>query len=309
MDNWQLSTPVAFIIFKRPDTTKRVFEAIRQAKPPKLLVIADGHRPDKPGEAEKCAAVRAIIDRVDWDCEVLKNYSEINLGCGKRVYSGLDWVFDNVEDAIILEDDCLPHPTFFRFCEELLERYRYDSRIGSISGQNLQFGRRRTEYSYYFSRYNHIWGWATWRRAWHYYDYGIKLWPEIKERGFLSDILADPQAVKYWTKLLQYTYDGRINTVWDYQWTFACWIQNALGVLPNVNLVTNIGFGADSTHTPDEVSTYANMPTETLEFPLKHPPFMVRDMEADNFTQNTVFKVSWSQRVKAKVKKLLEASV
>jgi hypothetical protein len=306
MDNWQLSTPVAFIIFKRPDTTKRVFEAIRQAKPPKLLVIADGPRVDRSGEAEKCAAVRAIIDRVDWDCEVLKNYSEINLGCGKRVYSGLDWVFDNVEDAIILEDDCLPHPTFFRFCEELLERYRYDSRIGSISGLNVQFGRRRTEYSYYFSRYNHIWGWATWRRAWHYYDYDMKLWPEINARGFLSDILGDPQAVKYWTKLFQYTYDGRINTNWDFQWTFACWIQNALGVLPNVNLVSNIGFSAESTHTSEEGSKYANMPTEAIEFPLKHPPFMVRDLEADNFTQNTLFKVSWSKRVKAKVKKIME---
>ncbi len=141
MAEWQLKTPVVFIIFKRPDTTERVFEVIRQTKPTKLLVVADGARTDRPGEADKCAAVRAIIECVDWDCKVLKNYSEINLGCGKRVSSGLDWVFDNVEEAIILEDDCLPHPTFFRFCEELLERYRYDTRVSSISAQNVQLGR------------------------------------------------------------------------------------------------------------------------------------------------------------------------
>ena len=140
MSDWQLTTPVAFIIFKRPDTTRKVFEEIRRAKPPKLLVIADGPRPNIVGEAEKCAAARAIIDSVDWECEVLKNYSDENLGCKQRVSSGLDWVFDNVEEAIILEDDCLPHPTFFRFCEELLEKYRDDERVMKIDGTNILSG-------------------------------------------------------------------------------------------------------------------------------------------------------------------------
>ncbi len=288
MDEFSLKTPVAFIIFKRPDTTEKVFEAIRQAKPPKLLVIADGARKDKPGEAGKCAATRAIIDRVDWDCEVLKNYSDINLGCGKRVSSGLDWVFDQVEEAIILEDDCLPHPTFFRFCEELLERYRYDERIASISGQNVQFNRKRTDYSYYFSRYNHIWGWATWRRAWQYYDFKMNLWSEIKRQNFLRDILQDEQAVKDWTKVFQNMYDGDKNT-WGFQWQFACWIHNRLGIISNVNLISNIGFGAESTHLSNTKSRHANIPTEAMEFPLKHPPFMIRDEQADNFTQKTLF--------------------
>jgi hypothetical protein len=304
MAEWQLKTPVVFIIFKRPDTTERVFEVIRQTKPTKLLVVADGARTDRPGEADKCAAVRAIIERVDWDCEVLKNYSEINLGCGKRVASGLDWVFDNVEEAIILEDDCLPNPTFFRFCEELLERYRYDTRISSISGQNVQLGCRRTEYSYYFSRYPHIWGWATWKRAWQHFDFDMKLWTEIKARGFLSDILIDPQAVKFWTNAFQHSYDGQTNN-WDYQWTFACWIQNGLSVLSNVNLVSNIGFGAESTHTLAGESEYANLPIEAMEFPLKHPPFMVRDMQADNFTQKNLFHLSLLQRFKFKAKNIL----
>src|SRR5665648_587346 len=169
MSNFQLKTPVAFIIFNRPETTRRVFAEIAKARPTKLLVIADGPRATHPDDAEKCAVVRAIIDGVDWDCEVLKNYSDVNLGCKRRVSSGLDWVFDTVEEAIILEDDCLPHPTFFRFCEEMLAKYRDDKRIAMISGDNFQFGKKRTEYSYYFSRYTHIWGWASWRRAWDNY--------------------------------------------------------------------------------------------------------------------------------------------
>ncbi len=188
VSNSLIKTPVVVIIFKRTDTTEKVFEAIRLAKPPKLFVIADGPRADHPGEAEKCEAARAIIERVDWECEVLKNYSDTNLGCAKRVSSGLDWVFSNVEEAIILEDDCVPHLTFFPFCEELLEKYRYDTRIASISGQNVQFGRERTNYSYYFSRYNHCWGWATWRRAWQHFDFDMKLWPEIKKGHLLDDI-------------------------------------------------------------------------------------------------------------------------
>nr|WP_319422270.1 glycosyltransferase family 2 protein [Pleurocapsa sp. FMAR1] len=290
MPDFQLETPVVFIIFKRPDTTEKVFEAIRQAKPPKLLVIADGSRSDKPGEAEKCAAAREIIDRVDWDCEILKNYSEINLGCAKRVSSGLDWVFEQVPEAIILEDDCLPHPTFFRFCEELLKRYRYDERIASISGQNVQLGRNKTEYSYYFSRYPHIWGWATWRRSWQYYDFDMKLWPEIKAKNLLRNILQDPEAKKCWSEIFQSTYehDKRIDN-WDFQWTFSCWVESKLSILANVNLISNTGFGLESTNTNNEKSLYSNLAVEAIEFPMKHPPYVIRDTQADRFTQKTLF--------------------
>jgi len=289
MNDWQLKAPVAFFIFNRPYTTEKAFEAIRQAKPTKLLVVADGPRADRPGEVEKCAAARAIIDRVDWDCEVLKNYSDVNQGCKLRVSSGLDWIFDTVEEAIILEDDCLPHPAFFRFCEELLEKYRGDKRIAMISGVNFQFGRKRTSYSYYFSRYTHIWGWASWRRAWEYYDVTMKLWPTIKEGGWLQDILGNFQTSKYWGNIFQSVYDGKINT-WDYQWTFACWVQCGLSILPNVNLVSNIGFGINSTHTKGQ-SKFANMPVEPITFPLLHPPYVLRDAMADAYTENDQFTV------------------
>ncbi len=191
MSDWQLTTPVAFIIFKRPDTTRKVFEEIRRAKPPKLLVIADGPRPNIVGEAEKCAAARAIIDSVDWECEVLKNYSDENLGCKQRVSSGLDWVFDNVEEAIILEDDCLPHPTFFRFCEELLEKYRGDERIMTIGGTNLLKNWKSDIQSYHCSNYFNCWGWATWKRVWKHYDVDMKLWGNLEIRNRIADVIVD----------------------------------------------------------------------------------------------------------------------
>lgn len=304
MTDWQLKTPVAFLIFNRRDTTAKVFESIQQAKPPMLLVVADGPRPDRPGEAEKCAAARAIVEQVDWPCQVLTNYSEVNLGCKQRVSSGLDWVFETVEEAIILEDDCLPHPTFFRFCEELLEKYRDDERIMAICGTNLQFGQRRTEDSYYFSRYFHCWGWASWRRAWPYYDVDMKLWPQVREAGWLKDLLSESSAVKYWTGIFQAVYEGRINT-WDYQRVFSHWTQSGLTVLPNVNMVSNIGFKTEATHTTEN-GPFGNIPVETMRFPLQHPPFVIRDAQADEFTQKSHYvSPSLLARARGKVKRIV----
>jgi hypothetical protein len=299
-----MKTPVAFIIFNRPDTTKRVFEAIRQAKPPKLLVVADGPRANHTCDIENCAAARAIIDGVDWECEVLTNYSDVNLGCKLRVSSGLDWVFSEVEEAIILEDDCLPDPSFFPFCEELLERYRDDTRVAIISGNNL-LGNRTSPYSYYFSKYPYIWGWATWKRAWKYYNLEINLWTEIKSGNWLENILTNKKAVKYWEKIFQNTYDGKATTIWDYQWTFACLINNFLSIVPNVNLISNIGFGQSSTHTKDSDNKLSNLPTQEVNFPLVHPPFMINDRKADILADETVFGTPLIDRVKRKIKKII----
>ena len=307
MSDWQLKTPVAFIVFKRPQETQRVFAEIRKVKPPKLLVIADGPRSDRPGEDQDCLATRTIIDQVDWECEVLTNYAEVNLGCRQRVSSGINWVFDTVEEAIILEDDCLPHPTFFRFAEELLDRYRDDQRIMSISGQNVQFGRKRTDNSYYFSQYNHCWSWASWRRAWQHYDLDMKLWPEIRDGNFLADVLGDPHAVKIWTNIFQLCYEGKLQS-WAYQWTFASFIQSGMNILANVNLACNIGHGMGGTNTEDVNSPYSNMAVEAITFPMKHPSFAIRDMQADNFTQNTLYDYDppLLKKVQRKVRKLLK---
>jgi hypothetical protein len=284
VDTFKLTTPLAFFIFNRPDTTTRVFEQIRQAKPVKLLVVADGPRATHPDDEGKCAAARAVVEQVDWDCEVMKNYADTNLGCKTRMSSGLDWVFDTVAEAIILEHDTLPTSTFFRFCQELLEKYRDDQRIMMISGCNFQFGNRRTEDSYYFSRYVHCWGWAGWRRAWQSYDVNMALWPMIRDGGWLNDILDTDTGTEYWNRFFDATYLGYIDT-WDYQWVFACWAQNGLSIMPNVNLVANIGFGSEATHTGNTASNVANLPVTAIDFPLEHPAFIVRDAFADKFTQ------------------------
>jgi hypothetical protein len=309
MSSYCVKTPVVFMIFRRPNTTAKVFEIIRQVKPSKLFVVADGPRLERPEEAEKCADARNIISQVDWDCEVIKNYSDINLGVSKRISTGLDWVFEHTEEAIILEDDCLPHPTFFQFCEELLERYRNDARITSISGQNVQLGNKRTEFSYYFSYYNHIWGWATWKRAWQNFDLEMKNWPYVKERKILQDILNDPQGTRYWHEKLESTYQD-LRITWDDQWTLACWLQSGLCILPRENLISNIGFNSDGTnirsHKGRFFNLYANSPTVAMDFPLKHPSFVIRNNQADAFTQKTLYRVSWRSLLKKRLQKMLK---
>lgn len=303
MSNTQLKTPIAFIIFNRPDTTERVFAEIAKARPPKLLVVADGPRINRPGEAERCIQTRAIIERVNWECEVLTNFSDINLGCKNRVSSGIDWVFEQVPEAIILEDDCLPDPTFFRFCEELLERYRDDERIGMISGDNFQFGRQRTDASYYFSRYTHIWGWASWRRAWHHYDRDASVWPLLRDGGWLNTLVRKTGERKHWAKVFQDVHEGRIDT-WDYQWGLTLWAQGMLSIMPNANLISNIGFGVEATHTV-AASIYADMKTEPINFPLSHPNIVLPHADADEFTAQEMFERPFSRRVINKLRSVI----
>lgn len=243
-----LKTPVLFIIFNRPDTTQRVWDAIRLVAPQHLFVAADGPRENRPDE-EKCKATRDIIGHVDWDCEVKTLFQEKNLGCGPGPSTAINWFFQNVEEGIILEDDCLPHPDFFRFCEELLDYYRDNERIMEITGDNFQFGRKRGNASYYFSKYTHNWGWATWRRSWRHYDYG----------------LIDADLAKH---------------VWDVQWMESVARNNGLTVVPNVNLVSNVGFGPEATHTT-RAAWYENLPTQSLTFPLVHPSRIAPDKAAD----------------------------
>ncbi len=305
MTDWQFNTPVAFIIFNRPDTTERVFAEIAKAKPKKLLVVADGPRANRAGEAEKCAATRAIIGRVDWDCEVLTNYSEVNLGCKRRVSSGIDWVFEQVEEAIILEDDCLPDPSFFRYCQELLERYRYDQRIGMISGDNFQFGNHRSDDSYYFSKYVHIWGWATWRDRWAgTYDVNLTKWPEIRDGSWLADMVGNVREAVFWQKIFERVHLGEIDT-WDYQWVFANWLEGRINVIPSVNMISNVGFSQDATHTTG-VSDLANLPTASIEFPLKHPVGLFKNIQADRFSETKCFRVPMTKRIRNKIASFLK---
>jgi len=288
-------TPIAFLIFNRPDTTAMVFTEIRRARPSKLLVVADGPRANCKGEERLVAATRAIIDQVDWPCEVFKNYADTNLGCKKRISSGIDWIFDTVEEAIILEDDCLPDPSFFPFCEKLLEKYRYDERIGQIGGVNFQFGNNATGYSYYFSRYSHIWGWASWRRAWQGYDVEMKRWKGIRAEKQLNSIFEEKEIVEYWTDIFNRVYHNKIDT-WDYQWSFHLMINRKLTILPHVNLISNIGFNSNATHTIGK-SKFDNMRRERIEFPLIHPSEVYRNVYADRFTETNHYMIQFDPRI------------
>jgi hypothetical protein len=244
-----LRTAVVFVVFNRPDCTARSLAAIRAARPRRLYVIADGPRPGHAGEAALCAEVRARVERgVDWPCEVIRDYAPGNLGCARRVSSGLDAVFTRESEAIILEDDCVPDPTFFPFCAGLLARLATEAQVGSISGSNFQGREAGGDASYYFSRYPHCWGWATWSRAWKVYDHAMKDWPEARRTGWLRRKFERRREADYWERIFDRVYSGEIDS-WAYRWTFASWRHDFLAVVPRVNLVENIGFGDTATHT------------------------------------------------------------
>ncbi len=274
-----MQTPVALILFNRPDCTARVFEAIAAARPAKLFLIADGPRAGHPTDGERCRETREVVRRVDWDCEVRTNFSDVNLGCKYRPETGIDWIFEQVEEAIILEDDCLPHPTFFRFCEELLARYREDERVMMIGGYNF-FGRTAAAtQSYHFSYLGSTWGWATWRRAWRLNDPELRLWPQAVESRLIENLFPDPVHARFWHDVFARVLDGRLRDAWDYQWQLACWMNSGFRLIPERSLVSNIGFGKDATHTFGE-NPFENA-AEEMVFPLKHPAFAARDFELD----------------------------
>lgn len=275
-----MNTPVAFFVFNRPATTQRVFEAISAAKPRTLLVVADGPRNDRHSDREACAVTRAIIERIDWQCDVLRQYSDDNQGCRKRVSSGLDWVFSQVPEAIVLEDDCLPSPEFFGFCTEVLDRYRDDERVMHIGGTSFQQGNARTVHGYYFSKYTHIWGWATWRRAWQLYDVNIPSWPQERGTPAIKDWFDSDLEELFWTRVFDELHAG--SNTWDGQWTYACLRNRGLAVVPSRNLISNIGFGLDATHTHGG-SPFAELPLERFG-PIVHPDCIIRHKEADVFT-------------------------
>jgi hypothetical protein len=287
-----MKSAVLLIIFNRPDKTRQVFQAIRQARPPRLYVAADGPRPSRPGEVERCAQARAIIELVDWPCDVRTRFLDGNVGCKRGVTSAIDWFFDQEGEGIILEDDVLPQPGFFAFCDELLERYRDDERVAAISGCNFIQDRHRPQASYFFSRYCHIWGWATWSRAWRKYDVNIADWPKWTAGGGPVRALGSEAAARFWQKAFESVHSGRVDT-WDFQWQYACLSRGALCAVPARNQTENLGFDADATHTtagtPDFV---AQSPSRPLDFPLVHPGEVRRDVVADRTTDAHVYRYS-----------------
>jgi hypothetical protein len=302
---YKTQSPVLFIIFNRPDTTQRVFDKIKEAQPQRLYVAADGPRATKPTEAEMCEQARAIIKQVDWPCEVKTLFRGSNLGCKHAVSSAIDWYFENEEEGIILEDDCLPANDFFRYCDTMLEQYRYDTRIRHVGGCNLQMGKKWGDASYYFSNMTHVWGWAGWRRVWKEYDKELSRYHSNEVRPQLETIFSDKFIVDTWEELFNHVKGGRIDT-WDYQLGFLNFFNNSLSVIPNVNLISNIGFGENSTHTTDANSLNANLPLGKLG-DITHPLYVLPQKGADLFTLRYDFNIEarWKKynRSKYKVKR------
>ena len=274
-----LDTPVLFVIYRRPLVTRRVFEAIAAAAPRRLFLAADG--PATLGDRDACDETRAVVSRIDWECEVSHDFSEKNLGLNRRMISAIDWVLGQSESAIVIEDDCLPHPDFFRFCSSMLERYRDDPGILHVSGECYRTQRAGVD-SYFFSKYPLAWGWATWRRAWSLFDAGMRAWPQFRMSPTAKALFDSEDERQYWTStfdLLQKEQTaGRMGS-WDYAWYYAC-MSHGLSIHPAVNLVANIGSGPLASHT-HELGDLSNRPTGSLDEPLRHPTAMVRDRQAD----------------------------
>jgi hypothetical protein len=295
-------TPVLLVIFNRPKTTQLVFEAIRQAKPPRLYIAADGPRKHVASDIKNCAEARKIVEKIDWDCKVETFFRNENMNCGVGPSSAFTWFFEHEEEGIILEDDCLPSQSFFWFCQELLEYYRYDTRVMHIGGNNFLNGwRKDNDYSYYFSRSGHIWGWATWRRAWEKFDFNIKNYTKAKQGGFFQYYFLNPTEKIYRLKKFNKTIANKNTDWWDYQWDFARYSNSGLAIVPHVNLVKNIGFGNVATHTTNANSKNSLLEAHNIQFPLNHPPFMIRDVVSDR----RYFKILMNDIISSKVKALL----
>ena len=271
--------PILFLFFNRKDVALKSFEQIKKIKPVKLYLTSDGHRESVLNEKDKVIDIRnAILAQIDWDCEVKTLFHENNLGCGNAVHTGINWLFENEEKGIILEDDCVVQNSFFPFMSELLEKYKNDDRIGMISGFN-PLKKSSIIDSYCFSAYKSCWGWATWKRAWKNMDIDMK-WRNTEYCNSIIENMGyhgkDINCWKYSLKAI----DANFVSAWDWQWYFTLASQNQLSIFPKIGLVSNIGFGKDATHTTEKLKE-KYLTNKELAFPLSHPNYILPDCSFD----------------------------
>ena len=284
-----MDTPLLLIAWRRPHTLRRVINAIRPVAPTRIFVACDGPNPDRPGERENVAATRAVIEtEIDWPCQIECFYSDVNQGCRQGVSRAITWFFEQVEEGIILEDDCVPHPDFFPYCTTLLELYRHDTRVWCISGNNFEDIPWKNNNDYFFSSIPMIWGWATWRSRWIHYDSSLLQWPKFKHEKFADSFFGDPVMTRFWRRIWDNIYLCGKPDTWDYQWVFTCVSNSGLSVIPRFNLIYNIGFGSGATHTnkwraPQEVGGFENADQ------LDHATFVCRDAYVDGFVFDSHF--------------------
>ncbi|TDH23321.1 hypothetical protein EXU57_17770 [Segetibacter sp. 3557_3] len=304
-----LNTAVLLIIFNRPRNTQEVFDAIERIRPKQLFVAADGAREGVVGEAELCNEARSIATRVTWPCEVKTLFREKNLGCKKAVSEGISWFFQHVPEGIILEDDCVPNPTFFGFCEQMLSYYREDKRVMMVCGTNYlsEEVMAITEDSYFFSNYYPIWGWATWRRAWELYDPAMKGWEKHREAGQLDYLFPYQAIARYYHTMFDMITNGF--DTWDIQWWYTCIFNHGLSVIPKYNLIANRG--EQGTHTGTQGSFAINMPTIDIDYnKLKHPANVVPLRRVNELTYtNSHAQVVLVESTWVKVKQKIKSSI
>lgn len=286
----QAAAPVALFVFNRPDLTARVFDVVRAAKPPVLFVSADGPRADRPDDERLCRETLDVLKDIDWPCDVRWNLRERNLGCGPAMSQGISWVFEHVDRAIILEDDCIPDPSFFGYCDELLERYKDDARVMQIAGSNLSAPTSAfTGDSYSFASFPLVWGWATWRRAWDQYDFTMGTWPDFRDNGMLKGLHAGPSRRAQLRREWDHIHAG--NGTWDHQWQYTVMSGHGLSVYPATNLISNLGFRADATQTTSTgTGAMAAVPTRALDFPLRHPARVTHNPRLEKFLEREVLR-------------------
>jgi hypothetical protein len=262
-----MRAPVLLLVFNRPAVARRLLDAVRAARPEQLFVAADGPRPDRPSDATLCASTRDVFTEIDWPCQVQTLYRDTNLGLTRAVISAITWFFDHVEAGVVLEDDCLPAPEFFRFAGELLEHYRDDAKVMHISGLNMAPEAAISPHSYFFTEVGHVWGWATWRRAWRLYDVTMADWPSMRsEFGPMAPPLRRALGRKFAS-----AYAGRKIT-WSRVWYYTLVRHKGLAIIPSANLIENVGFGQDATHTTGDWHPLRRPVSNRMAFPLNHPP-------------------------------------
>lgn len=303
-----MDCPVLLIVFNRLDTVKQVFEPIRSAQPKKLYVAADGPRKDREGEAERCAEVREwIMSHIDWDCEVKTRFLEENIGCGWGPSTAISWMFETEDRGIILEDDCVASPSFFSFAEQMLDKYKDDKNVSIICGSNFDDKHlfQAKDADYFFSKISYTWGWATWRRNWEDYDFGMRAWGSVNKARLLHWLFDEPEYLEYWRYIFNETYRHQPQDIWDYQFFFSCYRKRQMAIVPNVNLISNIGDGSDATHTQASVSKLGRS-VEDLGSPLRHPHKMVRNLAYDIHLQETCYGRAPVPSLKTRVKGFLK---
>ena len=278
--------PILFIIYNRPALTKLVFDKIRKIKPQKLFIAADGPQIKNKRDKKLCLESRKIINEVDWDCDLKLLLRKKNLGCKIGVSSAIDWFFENVDQGIILEDDCLPDKSFFGFCGELLEKYKYDERVMMIGSYN--FSDVDIDESYYFSKFTHIWAWATWKRSWKHFDLNISDWPENRETNFLYNIFGNRDDAEKRKNLLDQVFSKKINA-WGYSWSYAMWNKKGFNIVPKITISKNIGFSKEATHTKVMNPIVENLKYGAINFPLIHPSSIIQNKKADNIVRDSFF--------------------